>query len=300
MASPLQVHARPRYQSYSVVDIATPSLVDKGIIQPKPASIPTCESAGWLRGVCEHGTTRWIRLRCKRRTCEVCGEERRRMIAWRISHGIEVLGRDEGAAWFVGTFAKDVPKVDAVKTQGKFVRWLRKELGYQVEYAATWEVTKAGRLHLNLILAPWKYIPQKRLSEKWRGFGGGPVVWVQWVSPGIGVEAAKARQSLGAYLGKWEQMVKTGRGVAYSKGWPKLPENPIPERKGKISWQWVGELSQESALFWYERELGHWLEVCPGEWAFTSGEDCACFERGSPYGFRVDGSLDWLYTGPNT
>jgi hypothetical protein len=43
---------------------------------------------------------------------------------------------------------------------------------------------------------------------------------------------------LASYLGKWEQMVMTGRGVAYSKGWPKLPENPFLGRKGAISWSW--------------------------------------------------------------
>ena len=52
----------------------------------------------------------------------------------------------------------------------------------------------------------------------------------------MGVEAAKSREELAGYLGKWEQMVMTGRGVAYSKGWPKLPENPFLGRKGAISW----------------------------------------------------------------
>jgi hypothetical protein len=77
-------------------------------------------------------------------------------------------------------------------------------------------------------------------------------------------------------------MVRSGKGVTYSKGWPKLPDNRYYERKGLIKWSWVGELTTESALFWYERELSYWREVCPGEWAFTCGEECDCFEHPPP------------------
>lgn len=238
-----------------------------------------CPDGSWLRGSCEHGASRWVRVPCKRRGCPVCGELRRRLIAWRIAEGIDALGQGQGGAWFVGTFAKDVAKADAVKILRQFIKWLRKELGYRVEYAATWEVTRAGRLHLNLVLAPWRYIPQKALSRAWRRVGGGPVVWVQRVGGGVGVEAAKAREGIGGYLGKWEQMVKSGRGVAYSKGWPKLPENAWAGRRGEISWRWVGGLGEEAAMFGYERDLGYWREVAPGEWAEADGETCDCFER---------------------
>lgn len=206
------------------------------------------------------------------------------MIAWRIARGIDQLGGEGGAAWFIGTFVIDVDKSRAVKVQRQFVKWLRRELGYQVEYAATWEVMRSGRLHLNLILAPWRYVPQALLSAKWEGFGGGPVVWVQRVGGGVGVEAAKAREGIAGYLGKWEQLVKSGRGVAYSKGWPKLPEGPWSGRLGEISWSWVGGLSQEATMFWYEEQMGYWREDSPGEYRFTLGEECSCFERGPPGG----------------
>ncbi|MBA7679871.1 hypothetical protein ES703_88176 [subsurface metagenome] len=259
-----------------------PSLVGQGITRPKPRSFRTCQDSGWLKGVCRHGTTRWIRLRCKRRDCPFCGEVRRAMIAWRIARGIDELADKLGAAWFVGTFDWQISKVEAVKVQRQFIKWLRKVLGYQVQYAATWEVTRSGRLHLNLILAPWRYVPQTLLSAKWAGFGGGPVVWVQRVGGGIGVEAVKARERIGGYLGKWEQMVEVGRGVAYSKGWPKLPENPGVGRQGEISWRWVDSLDLESILFWYEEQMGYWREDFPGEYRFTFGEDCGCFERPPP------------------
>lgn len=222
-----------------------------------------------------------MHLCCKRRTCPICGVKRRRMIAWRISNGIEQNGGERGAVWFVGTFQYDVSKKEAVKVQGKFIRWIRGRLGPKVAYAATWELTRGGRLHLNLIIAPWDFIPQETLSRQWQRFGGGRVVWIQRVGPGVGAEASKSNQEIASYVGKFEQMVRSGRGVTYSKNWPKLPENPVNQRQGEIKWRWVGALSEEARLHWYERELGHWREVAPGEFVSTGGEVCTCFERNS-------------------
>jgi len=254
---------------------SVPSLVRQGITQPNEyEKSEICPNAGWLEGRCEHNEVRWVKLFCKRRGCPVCGKLRRRLIAWRVSYGLEVLG-DGG--WFVGTWAADVGKAEAVKTQNKFVRWLRKRLGYRVEYAAVWEVTKAGRLHLNLVLAPWAYIPQKELSAAWQRFGGGRVVWVERVGYGVGKEVAKLNEKLGNYMAKFEQAVEGGRGINYSQGWPKLPDNPM-KRKGKISWRWVGSLTPEAAIFEGELKVGYWREVSPGEYAFSCGERCDCFD----------------------
>ena len=238
------------------------------------------------------------------------------MIAWRIARGIDQLGGKEGAGWFVGTFAEEISKEEAVKVEAKFLRWLRDGHGHykevmrrkvaafkrkegrrpsrveraiisaavkgglrrEIEYAATWEVQRSGRLHLNLIMAPWDYVAKKRLDAAWQRFGGGPRTWIQRVGAGIGVEAAKSRAGIGGYLGKWEQMVQAGRGVAYSEGWPKLSAAPWLGRRGKISWVWVGDLTDEARGFWYERELGHWKEGSPGEWRSFYGEECDCFE----------------------
>ena len=257
--------------------VASPSLVATGITQHF-SPIEVCPGAGWLSGACIHGHVHWVRTTCKRRDCPVCGAHRRRKIAWRISQGVELLGGLAGGGWFVGSFDYDISKADAVKVQGKFVRWLRSYLGYKVEYAATWEVTRSGRLHLNLIMAPWRYISQRLLSEKWQRLGGGKIVWIERVGAGIGEEAAKSREKIGNYFAKWDQAVETGRGVAYSKGWPKLPDNPMVHRRGAISWRWVGDLIDEARMFWYERELGHWHEVRPGEWKSPGGESCDCFD----------------------
>jgi len=260
--------------------VGASSLVRQGITQQKRRSFEACQDAGWLRGECQHGTIRWVRLACKRRACPTCGDHRRRLIAWRIARGIDVLGGQGGAGWFVGTtFFTEVEKRAAVKVQGKFVRWLRKRLGPELEYAATWEITRAGRLHLNLVLAPWRYVPQGVLSAAWHRFGGGKVVWIKRVGGGVGVEAAKAREGLGGYLSKWEQIVNTGRGVAWSRGWPPLPATPWAGRKGEITWAWRQELSWEVIIFEIERDRDYWREISPGEWRFRYGEECFCFER---------------------
>lgn len=201
------------------------------------------------------------------------------------------LGGHKGAAWFVGTFAGDVDKRTAVKVQGKFVRWIRQRLGPELEYAATWETTRSGRLHLNLLLAPWSFIPQAELSAAWQRFGGGKVVWIQRVGAGVGVEAAKSRHAIAGYLGKWEQMVATGRAVAYSKGWPRVPRDPLAGRQGKITWKRRDNLSWEVITFEIERDRHFWKEAEPGEWMFLYGEECDCFKRAPPCGIPAVAAL---------
>jgi len=237
------------------------------------------------------------------------------MVAWRIANGLDILGGPDGGGWLVGTFARDVTKVEAIRTVSKFVRWLRDGHGLykevvrrrmdrferqcgrkpdreekarirsgvrvslrrDIEYSCTWELQRSGRLHCNLIMAPWRYIHYTRLEAAWRRFGGGSTS-IYRVGRGIGDEAAKARQEIGDYTSKLYQMVMYGRGVAYSRGWPKLPEAPFGGRKGDISWHWAGDLTEEAVLFWYERELGYSYEVSPGEWKSSDPEVCDCFE----------------------
>ena len=257
------------------------------------SKIEVCPDAGWLLGECKHGTKRWVILSCKRRTCPVCGELRKHRISWRIQLGIEQLGGERGGAWFTGTFGFSIKKKAAVKVVAKFVRWVRGRMcfvvegadgvkrtviGYHAEYCSTWEVQKNGDLHVNIIFAPWSYIPQRELSAAWRRFGGGPVVWIKRVGAGIGHEVAKDRKRIGNYVAKWDQMVLQGRGVTYSKGWPKLPSDARVQRQGEIDWRWVGSKSFEDTIFNYEREQGHWLEMGPGEYGSAYGEECDCFK----------------------
>lgn len=227
--------------------------------------------SGWLRGRCEHGNERWIRLSCKRRDCPVCGQVRKRRIAGRVAHGLRTLG---DGAWFVGTFDYDIPKAEAVKVQNKFIQWLRRDLGMPVQYAATWELTKEGRLHLNLVISPWNYISQRRLSSQWLALGGGFVVWIERVTSNIAYEVTK----LGNYMAKFEQQVQTGRGITYSQGWPRIPDDPT-KRLGHIDWVWLSPSFNEAEIFEAEIDQGVWSEIYPAEYSLCGEhEACSCFE----------------------
>lgn len=242
-----------------------------------------CPDANWLMGQSREGDIRWSRTGCKRRGCPVCGGKRKRKIAFRIGLGIRMLGRGEGAGWVVGTFAKDLEKPEAVKILGKFMRRVRKESGVKVEYAVTWELHKKGGLHVNILMIPWVYVPHKVLVKWWVRYGGRKRLSIKRVGAGIGVEAAKAKREArkyGNYVAKFDQMVREGRGVSYSKGWPKLPEQgPVLERKGEVTWTFRDKYSIEAMNFRYERSKGYWKEVGKGEFGFMSGEKSDSFER---------------------
>jgi len=265
---------------------SAPSLVNTGITHTVKASSP-CKAGTWVKGVClRHGNVRWAYHPCKKRNCPVCGPERRKKVAWRIAQGILTLGGERGAGWFIGTWTWDIPKKLAVQKVAHFLQHLRRQVEPSLQYACTWELTARGRLHVNLIMAPWTYIPQKRLSAWWQDVGGGKVVWVKRVGEGIGVEAAKSRQRAADYFAKVEQQVETGRAACYSKMWPKLPEDPRPERAGLITWtpeNRVPEGEDGVAIFMAERQLGWWHEVSPDEWAPSYAPcNCGCFQLRFP------------------
>ena len=249
-----------------------------------------CPHAGWLFRKCEHGTVRPTKLNCKRRGCEVCGPLRRKRIAYRVENGIEMLAPVAGAGWLVATWERDVPKSEAVRTKNRMVEWLR--LGQpDLECATIWEVTAAGRLHVNLVMAPWSYVPQSALSDAWQYFGGGQNVWIKRVGSGVAFEVAKSsRRRIGDYLAKVDQMVQTGRGVSYSRGWPELPVPPKVELQGShFTCEWVGRFDPRDVMLRQEIGLGLWAEDHPGEWKWRLGEECSCFEPKVPKVERTEG-----------
>jgi len=202
-------------------------------------------------------------------------------VAGRIAFGIEALGGEHGAGWFVGTWPTNVEKSTAVRHVARFVAWLRRRKGPRIQYASTWELTRMGRLHVNLIFAPWTYIPQSVLSVAWQRLTGGRVVWIERVGAGIGQEAAKSRQDAADYFAKWEQMVPTGRAANYSRGWPKLPDDSPTKRRAKIFWDHEWKLDREGVTipqFLMERRGGWWDEVAEGEWADFRETPCTCFD----------------------
>jgi len=283
-----------------------------------------CPDSRWVVGTCDaHGQVRWVLAPCKRRTCEVCGPAGRYRIAKRIAWGVrEMPCRDCGhkvdgcwahgerkgvpfcvckgmrlsAAWMVLTFADEFAenpdwKPAAVKKLGKFITWLREKKGMpELQYVATYELTQRGRLHINLVLGPWKEIPQGELQRRW-----GARVSVAWVRDdnAIGRETAKAYspESLGKYLAKLKQSVPEdwGRRVSYSKQWPKLPDGC--KRLGVIAWVQEWKLkSSELAAFEFAKERGWWQEVRIGEWSSTlRPPSCDCFDLVLPEEAPRDG-----------
>jgi len=254
-----------------------------------------CPDPRLVLGECDHGQQRFVLKRCKRRDCEYCGALGRYQIAQRIAKGVREYWP---CSWQVLTFDTEEAeeakwKKKAVQKMGDYVAWLREKMGMpDLQYAATYELTQQGRLHINLIAGPWTYIPQKVLQARW-----GAQMWVKRIrddgSGDIGKEAAKSYspEALGSYLSKLEQVVpeKWGRRVSYSRGWPKLDKKPW-ERKGEIKWRHEWELERwEIASFEHSRSLGWWREeTMAGECLLTewvnllAPHSCDCFELVPP------------------
>lgn len=244
------------------------------------------------RGVCDpHGNVKHQYFPCKKRDCEVCGPGGRLAIARRIAWGVRFFGiRD--CTYLVLTFDTTLAertrwKKVAVRRMGSLVEWLRKKRGMPaLQYVATYELTKRGRLHINLLVSHWKFVPQALLQHRW----GGAIVHVEGVhDPGIGLEMAKAYgpEGLAAYLMKLDQAVggEWGRRVSFSKGWPKLPEDvteaserdPLSlkpsDAVGIVKWDILTE-----ADLWAERRDKASVELSPGHWQVGPwNPDCRCF-----------------------
>lgn len=263
----------------------SPSLVGEGITH-EATPHAHCQWGRWVLATCStHNYERWLYRPCKRRDCPICGIKRRKRVAWRIASGLELLSPEHGGGWFVGTWPEDVPKSAAVRTVARFVARLRRNFPHPIEYACTWENTAQGRLHVNLIFAPWTYLPQRTLSAWWHQLGGGKVVWIKRVGEGIGQEAAKSREAVARYFAKWEQMVRHGRAATYSRRWPALPDNPAPKCRGHIiyeqEWQ-IPSYKAPPALDPNDVQLALWQQPRENEYRDPREPWCDCFDRVDP------------------
>ena len=129
------------------------------------------------------------------------------------------------------------------------------------------------------MMAPWVYIAQAKLSNKWHQFGGGVRVWIQRVDAGIGTEAAKSsREKIGNYIAKFDQhtlipnhnillSAMISGSYSYSRVFsyhdifvalfrPKSPSVEAPTRQGVIKWRWVGRFEFDDIQMGYELSLG--------------------------------------------
>ena len=288
--------------SLEVVDVQNHDVsvtqLKRGKLCPE-AALPSCPHSVHIRGSCRHGTIRWIKVPCKRRACEFCGPLRRARIAERVAQGIRLLGFGHGAGWMVGTFAQDVTPVAGGRTVAKFIRWLRgrvqAKIKIRLQYASTWELTKRGRLHVNLVMAPWPFIPQKELEARWKLYGGG-IVHIRRVADDhlMATEVAKSNlvEKLATYLAKHEQAIEAKievggrlyrkRSVCYSKGWPGPVTCEKVERKGEVTWVRMNETDSRIGDFEQDRSEGCWRRS--GAEFRRDNEGCDCFEGRAPEG----------------
>jgi len=243
------------------------------------------------RGVCgPHGNVKHQYFPCRKRTCEVCGPDGRLAIAKRIAWGVRFFGINN-CTYLVLTFDTTLAeqswwKKVAVRRVGALVEWLRKKRGMPaLQYVATYELTKRGRIHVNLLVSHWKFVPKALLDHRW-----GAYVWIKPVhDPGIGMEMAKAYgpEGLAAYLMKLDQAVGSewGRRVSFSRNWPKLPDDVVEASEhealslkpsdavGIVNWDILTE-----AELWGERRDRGSEELAPGHWKVGSwNPDCRCF-----------------------
>lgn len=234
---------------------------------------PECQLPRWVVAECQaHATRRWIRVSCKARDCEACGAMTRRRIAERLAWGCrQWMDRGRQVAFLVLTFSHDVKKEKAVQRLASFVRILRDGLGHQAPYAATYELTENGRLHINLLVAGWDYIHHRKLARWW-----GHHISVSRVrsSELVGAEAAKtySPEKLGGYNSKLDQAVprEWKRRVSYSRNWPKLPvQLPLPGVEYRLD-DWP--INREA-----EVRTGWLIETAGNVYRYRISADCDCY-----------------------
>jgi len=267
-------------------------------LQEKPSEI--CPNGRYLLGKCGHAK-RWLWVPCKKRSCKVCGPAGRAKMAERIAWGVGLTG---SVAFMVLTFKPDdkrstEPQLKALanKKLNHFIEKLRQDIP-DLQYVKTFELTAKGRLHVNLIVTPWKYVHQTKLQKMW-----GARIWIERISGEETIAAemtktGKRRLDLAEYMAKVKKKVEQvvpvewGRRVAFSKKWPKLPEREV-QRVGVITWVQFGhEYDADLLAFLSHKDLkgidalasglspfGEWVEARPGE--FAKVEDlsvCDCWK----------------------
>jgi hypothetical protein len=225
-------------------------------------------------------------------------------LASRIAYGVRILGPGN-CAFLVLTYA-DAESADpafkarAVALESDYIRWLRKvqaQLGNpHVHFAKTWEIQPhSKRLHTNLVVGPWVYVPQSVLRRRW-----GAHLSVSRIvdDETISREATKARSPAGlaGYLTKLEQTVPAAwrRAVSFSRHWPKEPEPSCGERVGVVTWTPEHSILRDTPgtlpQFLGELAMGWWMESVEGSGEYVSlmfPEPCDCFgfqepERAAP------------------
>ncbi len=276
----------------------------------------------------EHKVEHLLFIRCKRRDCPICGPWISQRHAKRMLLGMRhFLAKGQRVGFFVGTFNHDISPDDMNVVIKKFIHYQRKRLRHlgRLEYARGDEYQKSGRLHVNLLLTPWEYQPHAELIRIWEdivyrvtGVRGSDNVrisdatkaakgqtveqlaaYVASASPEklefdlarvanyIAKNANEASSNVGTKL---HQRITTRgkRGVAFSRGWPKLPDETGEwARKGKITWSFLDSTTHRQRLnkdVYYGRWVPYFegqscIEYIAAPDVFTMGVNhCHCYE----------------------
>jgi hypothetical protein len=238
------------------------------------------------------------------------------------------LAKGQRVGFFVGTFNHDVSPDDLNVIVKRFIHYQRKRLAHlgRLEYARGDEYQKSGRLHVNLLLTPWEYQPHAELIRVWEdivyrvtGIRGSDNVRISDATKNVkgktdaeiaayvaSASPEKLEFDLGRvahYIAKNANEDATGtagvksyqrittrgkRGVAFSRGWPNLPEETGEwARKGKIIWSFLDASTHRQRLskdVYYGRYVPYFegqscIEYIAAPDVFTMGiNHCHCFE----------------------
>jgi len=108
---------------------------------------------------------------------------------------------------------------DMMRYWSRMCRWLRKGAPTMQYAAVKQEGDDTGMKHLHLVVAPWVWIAQPRISAEWCRISGA------WNADIRRMNGAIAGAHIAAYVG--ESDLPLAKIVTYSRSWPKLPKENV-------------------------------------------------------------------------
>lgn len=122
----------------------------------------------------------------------------------------------------------------------KLIRWCRKLTGARIEYWCVYEPHKSGEPHLHVALRGWRYIPQKRLAERWFELTGARIVDIRRID-----DPGKASRYLAKYIAKAAHKFGTAKRYWKSAGWVLNRGDETEEPWERKVWRYARESVRE-------------------------------------------------------
>lgn len=219
---------------------------------------------GWATIRCKHGSRVWVPLRCRR--CLPCLKARRRKIIARIIVG----SHDESWVGFLSlTSLPGTTWPYMMAYWSRMCRWLRKGAPSMQYVAVKQEGEETGMRHLHLVVYPWVWIDQAKISAEWLRISGA------WNADIRRVNGAIAGAHIAAYVG--ESDLPLAKIVTYSRSWPKLPKDAVWRKHGV-----------QLSMIPVPRST---IETVEGNLVEYQAPRCDCLEGVRPI---EEDTLDWL------